>query len=54
MTPSLESITMLMVQPEAYRDSTGLDGHILSDGVEGIEHDLNHFLTVGFGVQGRS
>ena len=30
----------------------GLDGHVHGWGVEGLEHDLRHFLTVGLGVEG--
>ena len=30
----------------------GLDGDVHGWGVEGLEHDLGHLLTVGFGVEG--
>ena len=30
----------------------GLDGHVHGWGVEGLEHDLRHLLTVGLGVEG--
>jgi hypothetical protein len=30
-----------------------LDGDIHGGGVEGLEHDLIHLLSVGLGVQGR-
>ena len=30
----------------------GLDGHVHGGGVEGLEHDLGHLLTVGLGVEG--
>ena len=30
----------------------GLDGNVHGWGVEGLEHDLCHLLTVGFGVEG--
>ena len=30
----------------------GLDGNVHGRGVEGLEHDLCHLLTVGLGVQG--
>merc|ERR1719188_2752582 len=29
-----------------------LDGHIHGGGVEGLEHDLGHLLSVGLGVEG--
>ena len=29
-----------------------LDGHVHGRGVEGLEHDLGHLLTVGLGVEG--
>ena len=29
-----------------------LDGHVHGGGVEGLEHDLCHLLSVGLGVQG--
>ena len=29
-----------------------LDGHIHGWGVEGLEHDLGHLLTIGLGVEG--
>ena len=29
-----------------------LDGHIHGWGVEGLEHDLGHLLTIGLGVKG--
>merc|ERR1719444_319280 len=30
----------------------GLDGDVHGGGVEGLEHDLGHLLTVGLGVEG--
>ena len=30
----------------------GLDGDVEGGGVEGLEHDLGHLLTVGLGVEG--
>ena len=30
----------------------GLDGDVHGGGVEGLEHDLSHLLSVGLGVQG--
>ena len=30
----------------------GLDGDVHGGGVEGLEHDLSHLLTVGLGVEG--
>ena len=29
-----------------------LDGHVHGGGVEGLEHDLGHLLTIGLGVEG--
>jgi hypothetical protein len=30
----------------------GLDSYVHGGGVEGLEHDLGHLLTIGLGVQG--
>src|ERR1700722_7510254 len=34
------------------RKASYLDGHIHGGGVEGLEHDLSYFLSVGLGVEG--
>merc|ERR1719312_1399260 len=36
----------------AIQGEDSLDGHIHCRGVEGLEHDLGHLLTVGLGVEG--
>ena len=50
-TPSPESMTIPVVRPEAYKDKTAWMATYMAGGVEGLEHDLSHLLTVGLGVK---